>query len=348
MAKYQPAKTKNEPGAYMKLREELKAGRHSPLYAFFGEERYALEWALGTLRKMVAPGTEEFNDRRLEGKTMTVNDLTDALELVPMFSDFVFVEVWDYDLAKTDEETRRSLVSLLSDIPEYMSVVFIYDTAEFRVDARVKGGKELKDLFNAVEFTRQPDSDLVKWIRKHFSAVGKSISQENAEYLIFLTGGLMTGMNGEIEKVSAYSTGDEVTRSDIDTVVEPQLEAKSWDLTDALISGDNNAAAEKLTALLSMNEAPHLILGAISKRFRQQLAARALADERITAPELARLLGIKEYPAKLLLSGAKKMSLERCKRMVELTAETAYKLNSARFQSDRDLMCELIVNLATA
>jgi hypothetical protein len=44
--------------------------------------------------------------------------------------------------------------------------------------------------------------------RVRFAALGKEISPADAEYLIFLCGGLMTGHAAEIEKIGAFAKGN--------------------------------------------------------------------------------------------------------------------------------------------
>ena len=226
---------KTENTEYIELRRDLKEKRAKPLYAFYGSERFMLGWALKELRKRIQPGTEEFNDRRFDGKTVTIDELADALEMLPAFSDFVLIEVTDYDFSKLGDDDISRLKSLLSDIPEYMCVVFIFDENGMKLDGRRKQNAELKKLFTQVLFTRQEDAELRNWIKRHFAADGKSISDADADYLAYITGGLMTSMAGEIDKVTAYSRGERITRQDIDAVVIPTLEAQTYELTDALL-----------------------------------------------------------------------------------------------------------------
>ena len=129
---------KTENTEYIELRRDLKEKRAKPLYAFYGSERFMLGWALKELRKRIQPGTEEFNDRRFDGKTVTIDELADALEMLPAFSDFVLIEVTDYDFSKLGDDDVLRLKSLLSDIPEYMCVVFIFDENGMKLDGRRK------------------------------------------------------------------------------------------------------------------------------------------------------------------------------------------------------------------
>ncbi len=323
---------KTENTEYLELRRDLKEKRSKPLYAFYGSERFMLQWALKELRKRIQPGTEEFNDRRFDGKTVTIDELSDALEMFPAFSDFMLIEVTDYDFSKLGEDDVSRLKSLLADIPEYMCVVFIFDENGMKLDGRRKANAELKKLFTQVLFTRQEDAELRNWIKRHFAADGKSISDADADYLAYITGGLMTAMAGEIDKVTAYSLGERITRSDIDAVVIPTLEAQTYELTDALLKENFDTAASKLATLISMNEPAHRICYGIALTLRQLFCAKALISEGKGAGELCELFEkLKDFQA----------------RLCDIAADAAFKLNSASY-GDNEILKELIIELAGA
>ncbi len=339
---------KTENTEYLELRRDLKEKRSKPLYAFYGSERFMLQWALKELRKRIQPGSEEFNDRRFDGKTVTIDELSDALEMFPAFSDFMLIEVTDFDFSKLGEDDVLRLKSLLADVPEYMCVVFIFDENGMKLDGRRKANAELKKLFTQVLFTRQEDAELRNWIKRHFAADGKSISDADADYLAYITGGLMTAMAGEIDKVTAYSLGERITRSDIDAVVIPTLEAQTYELTDALLKENYDTAASKLATLISMNEPAHRICYGIALTLRQLFCAKALISEGKGAGELCELFEkLKDFQARNIISAAKRISPDRARRLCDIAADAAFKLNSASY-GDNEILKELIIELAGA
>ena len=83
-------------------------------------------------------GFEEFNYHRLTGKGLTVQELTEAVEAMPMMSQSTFVTVTDMDVFKLDEAQRTALVSLLEDFPEYCTLVFLYRQLPYKKDGKLK------------------------------------------------------------------------------------------------------------------------------------------------------------------------------------------------------------------
>ena len=195
------------------------------LYIFHGEEDYLREYYLDAMRDQLVPqGMEEFNLHTFEGDRATPQALDDAISALPMMSERSMVVVRDLDLFSGDAKKKENLESLLTDLPEYVCVVFVYDILPYKPDARQRMAKFLAANAQVVEFPRQEQGDLVAWIKRRFAALDHTVDTQLAEYLIFLCGNGMTGLISEIEKVGAYARERAVTRADIDAVATPVLD----------------------------------------------------------------------------------------------------------------------------
>lgn len=324
------ATAKRDETEYNALREAVKAGRPEKLYIFHGEERYLLEHYLGLLRKMVDDGGfGSFNHRRFDGKSLRLDDLEDAVDTLPAFAERTLIEVHDYNLFKADEASRTRLCELFEGLPDYVCLVFLYDTVEFAPDRRLKTTVRMLKCAHVVDFAIRDQSELSKWVRAHYKALGKRIAPEDAEYLAFITGGAMTAMLGEIEKTAAYARGEQVTRRDIDAVVTPVLDAVSYKLSDAVAAGDTGEAARLLDELLHMREPPHKLIFSISLKLRQLYAARLCLDAGKSAEELMELSGIRYgFQARNLMSAARGISAEKARLAVASCADAALQMNS--------------------
>lgn len=81
-------------------------------------------------------------------------------------------------------------------------------------DSRI-GRALLKEKAQVVTFEKQSQRALTDWVVKHFQAVKKQISPETCAELIFQTGGSMTALAMEIEKLSAYTDAPVITKQDL-------------------------------------------------------------------------------------------------------------------------------------
>lgn len=319
--------------AYQALKNDIAAGTPGCAYLFYGEESYLREHYLEELRKKLIPaGFEEFNYHRMEGKDLTVQTLTEMVEAMPMLSERTLLVVRDYDLFKLPEEQREKLIDLLNDLPPYCCLVFVYDTIDYRPNRTLrKLTKALNDHVQCVEFRAADSSDLIAWIARRFRALGKDIDRQTAEYLMFTCGGLMTGLVPEIAKIGAYAKGKTITQRDIDAVADPVLSAEVFKLSDAVVQGNYDAAAQIMGDLLKMQTEPLLILATLGSQLRRIYTARLAIDSGKDQYWLMELWEMKsDYPAKLLMNAAKKTTTAWCTQAVTMCQELDRRMKSER------------------
>ena len=201
------AERKTPNKGYQKLKSDLSAGNIGQVYIFYGEESYLREYYLGEIKKKLVPaGFEEFNYHRLSGKTLTMQELNEAVEAMPMMAERTLIVVTDCDLFKLPEEQRTALIALLNDFPPYCCLVFVYDLIEYKPSKTYKKLYEALDKnAQSVKFEAQERSDLINWIGRRFRALGKGIDAQTAEHLIFTCGALMTGL---VPEIGVISVGD--------------------------------------------------------------------------------------------------------------------------------------------
>lgn len=328
------------------LKQALKSKNLGRLYVFHGEETFLLHHYLEQMKKQLLDAlTEEFNFHRLNSETFDIQTFADAVENLPMMAESTLVQVDDIDLFKLGEGDRNKMTEILSDIPDYCTVVFTYITTPWKPDKRLKKLWEAVSGGAIVEFAKQDQRDLVAWVTRHFAAQKKRISTELCIYLIDITGGTMTALSGEIEKICAYSGAEEIKRTDIDAVTEPVMDAVVFQMTDLLSAGRYDQALQKLQQLLKMQQEPLAILGAVGGQFRRLGAARTLLDNGKNAADLQRLCGIPDYPARKTMEAARRFSPDFCAKAAEWVLETDYRIKTSFDDSER-LLELLILRLA--
>ncbi len=341
------AKKPAAPNGLRNLKQALKAKQLDRLYIFHGEETFLLKHYLGQMKKQLLDElTESFNAHRFNNETFHLQSFGDAVEAFPMMAEHTFVQVDEIDLFKLPEADRNKMGEFLSDIPEWCTVVFTYETVDWKPDKRLKKlWESIEKNATIVEFAKQEQRDLVAWVTRHFAAHGKRISTDLCVYLIDITGGTMTALAGEIEKICAYSGASEIHRTDIDAVTEPVLDAVVFQMTDLLSQGSYVAALEKLQTLLKMQQEPLGILGAVGTHFRRISTARTLLDHGRNASELAKLYGISDYPARKTMDAARRFRPEFCARAAQLVLETDVKMKIS-FDEPERLLEMLLLQLA--
>lgn len=338
--------TPKDNAALPELKAALKSKKLGNFYVLHGEEVFLTESYAAQIRKLlIDPLTEAFNFHRFTQESLSLRQFSDCVEMLPVMAERTLIQVDDVDFFALDEESRAGYAQLFSALPPECCVLLTYRTVAFKPD------KRKKVLFGAfakaavVEFKRQTERDLCVWIARHFSAQEKTISQELCRYLILLTGGSMTVLRGEIGKIAAFADGAEIRKSDIDAVVEPVLEAVTFDITNALAEGNFDLALRKLQEVFSMQEEPIPILAAVGAQMRRLHAACVLRDSGKGADQLAALCGISDYPARLTMKQARNLSTARCANALQFCLAADEQMKNSYDDAKRILEL-LLVRLA--
>ena len=342
------AKQQNQPNALQMLRQQLREKRTDRVYIFHGEETFLLQHYLNQMKNMLVDElTESFNYHKLNVETFDLQTFADSVENLPMMAESTMVCVDEIDLFKLPEADRDKMTQIISDVPDYCTVVFTYVTTPWKPDKRLKKFYDaIASSATVVEFEKQDQRDLISWITRHFAANKKSITPDLCAYLLELTDGTMTSLAGEISKICAYSGADVIKKSDIDAVTEPVLDAIVYQLGDFLGQGNYEQAIVLLQKLLKMQHDPIYILGVIGSNFRKMASARTLHDQGKGYYELMRLYNIKyDSVAKKTMSSAIRFSARFYAVAAELVMETDRRMKTS-FDNNERLLELLIMRLA--
>lgn len=331
------------------LKSALKSGHPARCYIFHGEEAYLREYYTRQLRDRICSGPgRDFNYHKIPTEGLTAQSVSDALEAVPIMAEQSLVELDDFDLyGKMSEAERERWVSLLNDLPDYATLLLVYDTIAWKPDRRIKKlTKAVDEHCQIVMFEKQGTRQLMEWLRRQLRSHNKRIDDQTAEYLIFRTGGSMTLLAAEVEKLSSYTSSPEITRQDIDLVTEPVLEAQVFDIVDALTARKGEKALRLLRDLLALQEEPIPILAAMGSQLRRLYAAKVMQDEGSGSRGLSELYNLQPYHARRAMESAARLSMRWCSRAVELCAETDAKLKTS-YDDPQRLLELLLLELLT-
>lgn len=346
MAKNNTKKTKEEQLDFAALRRRLRADGPARVYFLYGEEDYLREAFFEEIKKLCVDGESDFNHRRLSGEGLSMTELSEAVNALPFFAERTLVEVRSFELNRFRDSQSAELVAILSDIPDYCTLVLIPPT-EYEPDGRLASFKAVKKYGEAINFTRQSGSTLINWIQRRFAAMEKSISRGDAEYLAFISSSLMNRMIPEIEKIGNYAQGSVVTREDIDAVAHHLPEARVFEMTEKLASRDFDGAVGILSELMQMKDEPPIkTLAVVGKQMRNLYAARVALDRKLGKSYVSETCGVKfDFVAERLMNSARGFTEVQLSHAVRLCAETDYRMKTGGGDNG-ELLCELIMRIA--
>lgn len=344
------AKAEKKPFHYGEELKKLREDGPARVYMLRGDEDFLRDSFLDELKRLcVAEGTEAFNYHRLQGAALDMPALTEAVEAMPFMGERTLIEVRDFDINKTSAYDPDALKALVSDMPEWATAAFVFSPG-YAPDSRLAAVKAIKKAGADLEFTAPPENQLIPWVRKRVSALGKQIDGATASYLLWVCGTRMNTLIPELLKIAGAASGSEITRKDIDAVARRTPETTIFNLTDALGAKQYDKAASLLADLLAdRDEPPQKQISMISEQFRRLYVARLAADCKLPdsyitdcVPELAG----RTYPLTLVKRACKNFSRAALARAVQRCVECDFGMRDGG-PAPAEQMKELILKLAT-
>ena len=305
---------------FSELKKQIKDNSLKNIYLFFGDELFIKEIYIKKLREMlVDPSLEDFNFALLEGKNMNLDAVDDALESFPMMAEKKLVLIKNSGIfSKPKEEIKEFWQSRIKSLPDYVTLLF--DEAD--IDKRSALYKSVQSAGHTVEFEYLEEADTIAWIEREARAAGKTITKENARYMVNICSDGLTAIRNELDKLISFCD-NEITLSDIDRLVAKSFSVRVFELTDAIMAKDADKATTLLFDFKTVKESAfktlHLLLGT----FEKMLHAKLLLGEGATQNEIAEKLGLRPFLVRKYLDSAKRFSedylTDRIMRVAEIT-----------------------------
>ena len=173
------------------------------------------------------------------------------------------------------------------------------------------------------------EADLVTWVNKQALTYKRKMSKDAAYYFINVCDKGINTLQNEFDKLLNYC-GEEITKNYIDNVVSKSLEVQIFDLTDAIMRKDANAAMEVVSSIRTSNESALGILYLINSTAEKMLHAKLLKGESVR--DIAAKLGTAPFIAGKYVDGAKAFSEEALKRMVMRIPEIDYEIKQGNLE----------------
>ena len=289
---------------------DIKRQEFKKVYLLYGEERYLIRQYRDKLKNALASPDDTMNFSSFEGDDLNVKEIIDLAETLPFFADRRVIFIEDSKLFKKGGD---ELGDYMADLPETTYFVFV----EEEVDKRSKLFKAVGKCGNAIEFGKQTDETLMKWVGGRISKEGKNITQAAYQSFIAKTGTDMQNIEKELEKLLCYTMDKNVIEpEDVDAITTEQISNKVFEMVDAIASHRQKHAMDLYYDLLALKEAPMRILFLITRQFQILLTVKVMSNQGFGNKEIAAKAGCPEWAVRKYQGQAKSFSLEQVKQAI--------------------------------
>lgn len=304
------------------LKTKLKSGTPDGWYVFCGEENFLKRHYLGELRRAILtePAFDAFNHLVMEGERLDYGAIADAVKAPPMMAERKLVEWHLGDFSALREGDLEKLHALREEGKEYpeTTVCFIVDAERLDVGNLPKRPSKLytalsKD-FSVVCFQKSTEAALAAWLDRHFKHEGVNASPAVIRALLSQSGTGMDALSGEVTKLCCFVKArgrDTLTEEDVSLVAARVTESDAFGLSNAILSGDADAAYACLQDMKLRKVEPAFAVSSVARIYSDLLTVAAFAAEGTPPAQIAAHMKMHEYKLSLYLRAAQGRGIDR-------------------------------------
>lgn len=330
------------------LKEQIKSNHFSNAYLIYGEESYLKEHYISQLKKkIVDPTFESFNLHQFEGKDTSLDDILKDAQMLPMMSEYNLVLVRDYPVEKSKSDLKL-LSEFLADVPESTILILVYDAIE--PDVKSASFKKIITAFDnagaVVNMEKRSENDVAKLLVSGAKKRGSVLDMNNAKYLVSVSGNDLKNLLNELDKLSYFAQGREITKDIIDNMATKCLQARVYDLSKSVVAGNSDMAYSVLDTLFNMKEDPILILAVIGGVYVDMYRVKCAKTAGCSYDDVAKHYNYRgrEFALRNASRDCAKLSENQLRKSLDEIMNTDLKLKSTA--TDKKLLLEeLIVKL---
>lgn len=333
------------------FKKHLSSGDFKRIYLIFGEEKALVKkYSAMTVEKIMGKEPPEFNFHQFDGEA-SPDEIYAALGMVPFLSDFnmVLVRNMDFDSLKADSFSK--ITQIIKSVPD--TSVLLFDMSSLDIDPKkaVKFkkiqeavGKSPDGIILNLEYRTQ--AALSKQLSVRAGKLGCNLSLALAGKLVDMCGTDLNRLNNELNKLTAYSMGGDITLDMIELLVSPTLESNIYGLADSIIQRNWDRAFKLLEGLFYQRVEPSAVVSTLASAYTDMYRARVCTESGEPVSKAAELFNYRNRAFVLGKAQAKTASIptDALRDSLEQIVKTSGRMRTVS-TDDRILTEKLVAEL---
>jgi DNA polymerase-3 subunit delta len=290
-----------------------------PVYFLYGPEEFLIEGEIQRLLdQTLSPKERGFNLHIFSGEEHDGQEITQAAQTVPMFSQHRFVLVKEAD--RVDDEKLEAILRYIQNpSPSTCFVLWGQTLGPWK-----RSRSQIEKVGKVMEYARLKGKALTSWVRGRMAAKGKTLSEDAAGYLVEVVGDTLSQLENALEK--AYlSVGEKrtVDLSDMEGTLADVKTSTVFDLTDAIGRQEVDRALHLLEKVMEaravtfrkdeeaskVGDPIPLLLSMMVRQYRLIWKVKSLSSEELGLGGIAKELRMSPWMVRNLLDQAKNFSV---------------------------------------
>ncbi len=307
--------------SYSALIKRIRESSFSPVYLFYGEERYLQEEIISHMAAAFLGEDSEHGREKYDGNILSLGQVIEKMEEKGLFSrrKLLIVDNPSYlappkrneEIDDTGEEdlqeknkksSAKDDLELLVDYLEETSSedqqgVLVFLTRA--VDRRKKLFKVIDKYGTVMECSPLKGNALASWLRNKASVLDKKIDSQALDKMLLAGNHDLNFLSNELSKYAAYLGSDQeiITTEVVEKLSSGDIQGDVFKLSDAMAEGNIITAQRILDLLFRRREKPLLIFFMLVRHYRLLLQAHSMMKDGLPQQEFASSLGVHPFVA---------------------------------------------------
>lgn len=330
------------------LDSEVKNNNISNGYVFCGLDEELIKISVDAIiNKVVEKDFLDLNFIKLDGLTATFEDIENACETMPFFGDKKVVLVYRANFLKdkADKEASRTYTEItkyIKDLPSY-TVLIMYYLFNDKRDTPKKNKKltTLDKYIKVVHCDKLKKDRYYKKIEDLFKDKGRSIGKIQLRYFADKVQNNFDIIKREIDKLDCYALGREITKEDIDILIQNKSEDDIFDLVEYISTRKVEKALDLLDELLFKADQHMLIIASIGNHFKRLYEIKVYLMKGKRVDFFMSKYKLPQFICEKLINQAAKFNVKQLNQLINICVDTEVKLKSS--SSEKQMEMELML-----
>lgn len=325
------------------------AEQNKQIFFWHGENDYEIfqqvaAWTEVFEKKYSGLNVSSFDLGTPGSRDQIYKDLKNALQVNSLFGSNKLIILKNFITPKLDKEWQTLIIETLGKLTDGFFLIFVQKD---KPDARGKLYKEIQKLVKkggaeSKEYKLPQGAALVNWIQKKAKQEKANFNPGAIELLVASVGNDLWQMDIEIQKLSNYKNGAEITKEDVDLLVKGKYNDDIFQLMDAISVKDKKKALKLFRDQIDSGANEIYLLTMLIRQFRIFWQMKEYVQEHGPAPDpIARELKIHPFVVRKTLSQLDKFKLAEIKFIYNDLLDFEIKMKTSK--TNFDLLFGLLI-----
>ena len=327
---------------------EIKKNDISNGYIFCGLDEELIKISVNSIiNKVVEKDFLDLNLIKLDGLTTTFEDIENACETLPFFGDKKVVVVYRANFLKEKPDkdgakTYTEILKYIKDLPSH-TVLIMYYLFNDKRDTPKKNKKltTLDKYVKVVHCDKLKKDRYYKKVEDLFKEKGRTIGKVQLRYFADKVQNNFDIIKREVDKLDCYTLGREITKEDIDKLIQNKSEDDIFDLVEYISIRKVEKALDLLDELLFKADQHMLIISSIGSHFRRLYEIKVYLTQGKRIDFFMSKYRLPQFVCEKLMNQAAKFTVKQLSELTRVCVDTELKLKSS--SSEKQMEMELML-----